>query len=123
MYGYKSQDSMEKAVKKLFEQDNGLSDRLRVEENELQAIKCSDPELGHYLHETELPAVVDIFQGPQECFDRHYPNMSAYDLDERNAIARKLEAHAIECEHCKTKVASDASWKIIVDAAFEIAET
>ena len=122
MLGYKTHDILEKAVQKLVERDRGLSDSLRMEEDELRAIQCSDPELGRYLHETELPAVIDIFQGPQECFDRHYPHMSACGLDERMAIAKNLEAHAIECEHCKTKVARDASWQTTVDAAFKTVE-
>lgn len=104
----------------LVDHDADLPEHLRREDDELDALECTDSAgKGALLREMELPVLVEIFLSSQEYFDLTFPERASLSFEDRQAFARKLEEHSRSCDRCRLKVELDSNWKDRVDFGFE----
>lgn len=95
--------------------EEGLKQYLLHHEETLQAIECTDKEIGALIHEFELPLLLEIIEGPKEYFDQIFPDFAYLTCEARKDFAARLQTHTRECEHCELKVYYDSEWACKVD--------
>ena len=80
-------------------------------------LKCSQPVLGQWIDQTDVPFLLETLFLPDEVFVREFPEIPLSRRD-REAFAKTLNTHCTECARCNAKKAEDIAWKLRVDQAF-----
>jgi len=80
-------------------------------------LTCSQPVLGQWIDDCDVPFLLETLALPDEVFAQEFPGITLSQND-REVFAKTLVMHFTECAHCNAKKAEDVAWKLAVDKAF-----
>ena len=79
-------------------------------------LTCSQPILGQWIDDCDVPFLLETLVLPDEIFAQEFPGILLSKRD-REAFAKTLTTHCAECARCNAKKAEDIEWKQRVDKA------
>lgn len=77
-------------------------------------LTCSQPVLGKWIDDCDVPFLMETLALPDHVFDQEFPEIKLSQKD-REAFATLLETHCTECARCNAKRTEDNAWKSRVD--------
>ena len=77
-------------------------------------LSCSQPALGQWIDDCDVPFLLETLALPDEVFSQEFPGIPLSRRD-REAFAKTLMTHCTECARCNAKKAEDIEWKLRVD--------
>jgi hypothetical protein len=80
-------------------------------------LTCSQPKLGRWIDDCDVPFLFQTLALPDDVFDREFPGIRLSQKD-RESFAKTLDTHCTECARCNAKRAEDGLWQSRVDKAF-----
>lgn len=80
-------------------------------------LTCSQPVLGQWIDDCDVPFLFETLALPDEIFAQEFPGIRLSKSD-REAFATTLTTHCADCAHCNAKKAEDDAWKRRVDKVF-----
>lgn len=81
-------------------------------------LTCSQPILGRWIDDCDVPFLFDTLALPDHVFDQEFPGIQLSRKD-RETFATTLDTHCTECARCNAKKAEDVEWKRRVDKALD----
>lgn len=101
----------------IFETEPDLTSRLESQEEALRETPCTDPPLGRWVDENDVPYLLSVIALGDEEFVAEFPAMARADAGERQRFRAALEAHLDECPHCSLKRGYDIEMGARVEQA------
>lgn len=80
-------------------------------------LTCSQPILGRFIEDCDVPFLFETLALPDHVFDQEFPGIKLSKKD-REAFAQTLDSHCGECARCNSKRVADIELKLRVDKAF-----
>jgi hypothetical protein len=80
-------------------------------------LTCSQPILGRWIDDCDVPFLFDTLALPDHVFKQEFPGIKLSQKD-RETFAKTLDTHCTECARCNSKRVEDIEWKRRVDEAF-----
>src|SRR6185295_5786209 len=90
-------DIMMKLLDLSVENDKTLSERLHKRAKNLEKLECNNKEIGKWIEDFELPALIEILNSR----DNYFPRSRAFNFSERKKFAVKIQKHCKTCPRCK----------------------
>jgi hypothetical protein len=97
--------------------DEDATDRLIAQENALEGLVCTAPELGKWIDACDFPFLIETLMLNEAIFIEEFPDVRLT-AEERKQFANTLELHSEACERCHSKRSNDLEWQSTVNRAF-----
>ncbi len=90
--------------------DDELALRLESQDDELRSTRCSDTDLGRWVHSHEVSFLIETLNLGEDHFAREFPELACLSYQDRQEFAETIQQHCDVCPHCKLKAAYDMEW-------------
>lgn len=100
----------------IVENDDDTRFRFQAQEEALNELKCTQPQLGEWIDRCDFSFLMDTLKLDQVIFAEEFPGVGL-PIAEREQFAETLSSHSEACAHCHLKKSYDLQWELCVDSA------